>query len=1062
MRAIGCFGVLRATACLAMLALPLVAQKPAADCGCTVPPPAPDTAVNPAVYAAMRWRQVGPFRGGRVSAVAGVAGHPAVYYFGSPGGGVWKTTDGGWVWKPIFDATRVASIGALAVAPSNPSIIYVGTGNVSDVGHAGNDGDGMWKSSDGGRSWTHIGLAGTRHIPSLFVDPRNPNLVVVAALGPRYARSHDRGIFHSRNGGRTWRQVLFISDTVGAVDLAAAPDDPKVMYAAVWRHYVAPLQGGSFNGLHGGAIYRSQDEGKTWQAVAETGLPAGQMGRIGLAVAPGHGGERVYGIVAARHGGVFRSDNGGRSWRRMTRDPRVVGSGYFSRVWVDPGDANEILVAQTCLYRSMDGGKTFAAFKGAPGGDDYHQLWINPLRPADMILGSDQGASISMDGGRTWSSWYNQPTGQMYHLSTDDQFPFWIYATQQDSGSVGTASRGAYGEITPFDWDAVAGDEFGYIVPDPLHPWLIYAGGPGRGVVRINRRDKVVEDVSPDLVRHGALRFAQNPPLVFSPVNPRELLFGAQYVMATEDGGRSWRKLSPDLTLRSGPKPGGYYPPAISTIAPSPRDGGVIWAGSNNGVVEVTGDAGGSWTKVTPPGLPDGAMIEMIEASHFQAGEAFVAVDEHTLGDSAPHIYRTQDFGKSWTQISAGIPRGDFVRVVREDPQRPGLLYAGTENGVFVSFDDGGRWQSLQLNLPTASVRDLAIRHNDLVAATYGRAFWILDDLTPLRQARQAMTEPVYLFRPEEATRTARDRNQDTPLPPEVPHGANPPAGAILDYYLARPASGAVTLAIYDTAGHLVRRYASTPLPPRIADPVPFPVAPAYWLARPRPLPAGAGMHRVVWDLRYTTPPAVRYAYPINAVPGQTPADPRGPFVAPGHYTVRLTADGRSYSQPLTVRLDPRIHVSEAALQAQLQLEQKLMRAMAASYAGHAAVAALRKRLRRRETALRHSLGQPGRKALALRVAQLERQAAQLEGGNGRVSGPPRAPSFAGLNAELAALATTLEEAPAAPTPAAVQAAAFYARQLRQVTTRWDALRRNGQQVVNSGFAPSRAVHSGS
>ncbi len=1043
----------------ALLALPLAAQKTGAKCGCTVPPPLPKTTVSPAVYGGMRWRQVGPFRGGRVSAVSGIPGNPAVYYFGSPGGGVWKTTDGGWVWKPIFDAAHVASIGAVAVAPSDPRIVYVGTGNVSDVGDAANDGDGMWKSTNGGRTWRHIGLAGTRHIPAIFVDPRNPNLVVVAALGHEFEKNHARGIYRTTNGGRTWRQVLFVSDTAGAVDLAAAPGDAKILYAAVWRHYVAPLQGVSFNVLHGGAIYRSRNEGRTWLRVAGGGLPAGALGRIGLAVAPGHHGNRVYAIVAAKQGGLFRSDNGGTTWRRITTDPRIVGSGYFSHVWVDPGDPHEIFVAQTCLYRSMNGGRTFAAYKGAPGGDDYHQLWINPRQPADMILGSDQGASVSMDGGRSWSSWYNQPTGQMYHVSTDDQFPFWIYATQQDSGSVGTASAGAYGEITPFDWDAVAGYEFGYIVPDPLHPWLIYAGGPGRGVVRINRRDHVVQNVSPDLAGDRKLHFAQNPPLEFSRANPQELLLGSQYVLATLNAGRSWRKLSPNLTLRTGPKPGGYYPPAISTIAPSPRDGGVIWTGSNNGVIEVTQDAGADWSNVTPPAVPDGAMIEMIAASHFHAGEAFVAVDEHTLNDFAPLIYRTTDFGKTWTRADAGIPNGDFLRVVREDPKQPGLLYAGTENGVFVSFDNGDHWQSLQLNLPTVSVRDLAIRQNDLVAATYGRAFWILDDLTPLRQARQAAAAATaYLFHPEEATRLARDRNQDTPFPPEVPHGANPPAGAVLDYYLPQPAHGIVTLTITNSHGQVVRQLSSAPLPARVSRPVQWPVVAAYWRAHPRPLPTGAGMHRVVWSLRYPAPPALRRHYPINAVPHDTPANPRGPFAIPGAYTVRLTVDGHSYTQPLRVRLDPRVHASPAALRAQLRLEQGLMREMALTFRRHAQAAALRRRLRKQAAALAQS---PAEKALRLKAAHLERAAAALAGGRGRRSGVPPAPSFGSLNASLGALATTAEEAAAAPTQADLQAAARFRRQLRVLSAKWKGLRQSGLEALSSppshaGFQPSR------
>lgn len=1042
------------TAILSTLTLPLWAQAPAANCGCTLPPPIAAGPVSPALYAGMRWRQVGPFRGGRVSAVAGLANDPAVYYFGSAGGGVWKTTDGGWVWKPIFDAAHVASIGAIAVAPSDPAVVYVGTGNLSDVGDAANDGDGMWKSTDGGRTWRHIGLSATRHIPSVYVDPHNPRLVLVAALGRAFQKDPHRGIYRSTDGGRTWRRVLYVSNTVGAVDLAAAPDNPKVIYASVWRHYFPPLGGVSFNTLAGGAIYRSANEGQSWTLVSGPGrgLPAGGLGRIGLAVAPGGGGNRVYAIIAARQGGLFFSANGGRSWRRTTTDPRIVGNGYFSHVWVGPAGA--VFVAQTALYRSTDGGRTFAAYKGAPGGDDYHQLWINPLHPRDMILGSDQGASISMDGGRSWSSWYNQPTGQMYHLATSNQFPFWIYATQQDSGAVGTASRGAYGEITPFDWDAVGGNEFGYIVPDPLQPWLIYCVGPGRGMVRINRRDHVIRDISPHPVR-GQLRMAQNPPLVFSPANPRELFFGAQYLLATTDGGRSWRRLSPDLTHRTGPRPGGYYPPAIMTIAPSPRNAGVIWTGSNNGVIEVTQDGGADWTNVTPAAVPDGAHIEMIEASHFYPGEAFAAVNEHVLGNFAPLIYRTTDFGQHWLKLSQGIPDGDFLRVVREDPVRPGLLYAGTEGGVFVSFDNGGHWQSLQLNLPTVSVRDLAIRHNDLVAATYGRAFWILDDLTPLRQASATVAAaPAFLFRPEQATRIQRDRNQDTPLPPEIPHGQNPPAGAIVDYYLATPARGPLTLAIYTASGQLVRRYSSAPLPARIAHPVQWPHVPSYWLAHPRPLPATAGMHRVVWNLRYPAPMAVHYTYPISAVDHATPAGPQGPLAVPGDYTVRLDVDGHSYSQPLRLRLDPRLHATPAALAAQLQFEQALMREMDISFAGHAQAAALQKKLAQRAAARAQNSGQL---ALRQRAARLAAQAAQIAGGRSDgIGNPGRPPSFAALNQTLASLATAADQAPAAPTQGQRNAAARHCQQLNQVITAWNHLRHSGLEALNQQLRAER------
>ncbi|HZT72075.1 MAG TPA: glycoside hydrolase [Terriglobales bacterium] len=1012
--------------------------------------------MNPALYSGMRWRQIGPFRGGRVTAVAGIPGNEAAYYMGTAGGGLWETDDAGWVWRPIFDQAHVASIGAIAVAPSNPSILYVGTGDVTDVGDAVNQGDGMWKSTDGGRTWTRIGLDDTRHIASIVVDPRDPNLVLVAALGHTFAPNSERGVFRSTDGGRSWTKVLYLNDTMGAVNLASAPDAPKIVFAALWYHYDQPGKRRSFDSREGGAIYKSSDEGRTWKPIAAHGLPASGMGRIGLAVGPGTHGRRVYAIVSAREGGVYRSDDGGATWRRASHDPRVVGNGYFSEIYTDPRNPDIVYVGQTSLYRSRDGGQTFVAYKGAPGGDDNHVLWIDPAVPRDMILGSDQGATISLDGGHTWSSWYNQPTGQIYHLSTDHRFPFWVYGTQQDSGSIGTSSRGDYGEITFLDWDAVGGYEFGYIVPDPLDPDLIYAGGPGRGTVRIDRRNHQVADISPDLARDRKLHFDINPPLVFSPEDPHLLLEGSQYVLATRDGGAQWRAISPDLAARAdADQKGGFYPAAISSIAPSPVTSRVLWAGTNDGLIQVTRDGGATWRNVSPPAFIVRSYVDMVTASPWDPGTAFVAMDQHAANDFKPYIYRTRDFGRTWTNVVDGIPDGSFARVVRADPKRRGLLYAGTEDGVYVSFDDGDHWQSLQLNLPTVSVRDLALEQGDLVAATYGRSFWILDDLSPLRQAAAVAAAPAqpYLYRPETAMRVRRDENQDTPLPPEMPAGTNPPAGAIIDYYLPSPPAGEIELAIFDRDGQLVRQFSSAAAPAAAEPPPPVP---SYWLAHPEPLPKQAGMNRFVWDLRYTPPPALRHGYPISAVYEDTPADPRGPFVAPGEYQVRLTVEGKTYSQPLAVAMDPRVHVSQAALEAQLRLELQLMDAMKASYQGHAEVAAWRARLAERKKGLVAAQAS-GQTALAA-IAALDRQAAVLEGsaGAGFPRGPRQPPpSFGGLNGELGWLATAIEQADTAPTAAAEAAAAEYTGQLRHVETQWSELQRASEDKLSRLAAAS-------
>lgn len=1005
-------------------------------------------------YAGMRWRQIGPFRAGRVSAVAGIAGNPAVYYMGTPGGGVWETTDGGTVWKPIFDQEHIASIGAMEVAPSNSRIIYVGTGDVSDVGGAVNQGNGMYKSTDGGKTWKHIGLDDSRHIGAIWIDPKNADTVIVAALGHTYAPNQERGIFKTTDGGKTWRKVLYKDDTTGAIDVAFAPDNSRIGFATLWHHYAKPDDPMALLMATGGAgIYKTTDEGETWTPIVGHGLPTEKLGRIGVAVAPG--GQRVFAIVSAQGGaaGLYRSDDGGNNWTKITSDPRVVGNGYFSKVYLDPHNPDIVYVMQTSMYRSTDGGKTFISYKGAPGGDDNHVLWIDPKNSDWMILGSDQGATISMDGGRSWTSWYNQPTGQIYHLSTDSQWPFWVYGTQQDSGSIGTISRGDYGKITMLDWDPVGAYEFGYIVPDPLNPEIIYGGGPGRGLVSIDRTNRQVATISPNMSRDGDYRMAMNPPLAFSPQNGHVLYEGTQYVLETQDGGMSWREISPDLTMRlssgdTGKTKSKKAPnrTSINTIAPSPARAGVIWAGTTDGLIQLTRDGGKTWVNVSPQGLSQWSLISLIEASPFDAATAYAAVDNHESNDFKPHIFRTHDYGTTWQEVDAGIPDGSFVRVVREDPARKGLLYAGTESGAYVSFDDGGHWQSLELNMPTVSVRDLKIQDNDLVAATYGRAFWVLDDLTPLRQMGAPVTATdAYLFRPETAIRVRRDANQDTPLPPEMPAGDNPPNGAIIDYYLKSAPSGDISLAIYDTAGNLVRQFSSAPMP--VSNEPPPPV-PSYWLAQPEPPTKNAGMNRFVWDLRYTPPMTLRHEYPISAVYGDTPADPRGPLVVPGRYEVRLTVNGQTYKQPLRVQLDPRVNAARAELTQQLELDQKIMNAVTASYQAHQQVADLRVVLAQREKSMAQNAG--AKNALAAAKA-FDQKAEKVEGkeGGGFRFGKPK-PSFALLNSEFGGLASDVDGADMAPTEAMRTAYHDYCQDLNTTLAQWNALKGHDLTELNT------------
>ncbi len=905
--------------------------------------------VNPALFAGLRWRNIGPERGGRVAAAAGVIGQPGVFYIGLPGGGVWKTTDAGNTWHPIFDAVKaVDSIGSLAIATSDPKIIYVGTGDLI-TGLALNEGNGMYKSTDGGRRWRQIGLTHTHRIAAILVDPHNPELVLAAAQGDYHFKSTDRGVFRSTNGGRTWTRVLYRDDETGARDLAWAPDDPSEVFATTYLHY-NPDPGLHLREENGTALYKSRDEGATWTEIRGHGLPP-LRGRTAVAVAQGTHGERVFLIGGF---GLYRSDDGGATWTKATNDPRITGNDYICGVYVDPQNPNVVYTMQTSTYRSTDGGHTFHSFKGAPGGDDYHTMWIDPTNGRRMILGVDQGATISLNGGKTWSSWYNQSTAQVYRIATDNRFPYWVYATQQDSGAVAVASRGNLGEITPFDWYPMPAGEAGSVAPDPLNPNVIYAGGLSSLLVKVTRPEWTYQDVSPG---GNGVRYREftNPPIAFLPQDPHVMYFGTQYVSVTRDGGRHWRDISPDLSALPGRKPVmpayGRPTPALSALSPSPAERGVIWTGSNTGLIYLTRDGGAHWTNVTPPGTPDSAEFNFVEPSHANPAEAYAEMDNRNVGDYRPHIYRTRDYGAHWTEIVTGLPvgrpEGSFVRVVREDPKTPGLLFCGTENTVYVSFDDGDHWQTLRQNLPTTSVRDLVIHGHDLVIGTYGRGFWILDDMSPLRQlarggAARIEAQAAHLFRPGTAIRAHNNLNADTPFPPEVPHNANPPAGAILYYWLKAPAQGPVTITIRDAQGRLVRRLSSVVSPEMAAFAHAPQTVPEYWKQPLRPPATGAGMHRTNWDLHYARPPEARLSLPMTAIYHDTPAAPRGPMALPGVYTVTLRVDGRSYRRKLTLVNDPR-EGSEPAVTAALEaLHDLQMRVMAGLRTAQRASAALR------------------------------------------------------------------------------------------------------------------------
>jgi photosystem II stability/assembly factor-like uncharacterized protein len=1002
-------------------------------------PPLAAQPFDPGLLSHLHWRMIGPFRGGRTVAAVGVPGQPNVFYIGVNNGGVWKTTDAGRVWRPVFDDQPTQSIGAIAVAPSDPNVVYVGSGEGLQRPDL-SVGDGIYKSTDAGATWQHLGLRDGQQIPVVLVDPHDPNRVFAAVLGHPYGANAERGVFRSTDGGAHWEKVLYKDENTGAMDLAFDPADARTVYAVLWAARQAPWEiGNSFKGP-GSGLYKSTDGGTTWKPLT-TGLPtiAQGLGRIGIGIAPGLPG-RIYALVDAdhEHAGLYRSDDAGESWRRVNSEERIHGRGAdFADVRVDPQAPDVLYVCNTSFYRSTDGGQSFTAVKGAPGGDDYHRLWIDPADPRVLLLAADQGAAVSVNGGETWSSWYNQPTAQFYHVTTDDRFPYWVYGAQQESGSAAVPSRGNDGQITFRDWHPVGAEEYGYIAPDPLHPNLIYGGK----LARFDWTTGQVQDVSPEAVRAGRFRYVRTLPVVFSPVDPRVLYFGASVLFKTLDGGNNWQVVSPDLTREKPEVPanlGAFRDPqqpvhrgVLYTVAPSPRDGDLIWAGTDDGLIHLTRDGGAHWQDVTPPALTPWSKVSLLVASPFDAATAYAAVNRFRLDDLSPHVFRTHDFGATWQEVTRGIPANEVVNAVRADPVRRGLLFAGTERGVYVSWNDGYDWQSLRLNLPPTSVRDLVVHGDDLVVGTHGRSFWILDDIASLRQLEPGLAgEEARLFRPAVAFRVRHNLNTDTPLPPEEPAGQNPPDGAILDYFLRAPAAGPVTLEILDAAGKRVRRFASTDRPQPV-DAQSLTIA-TDWIRPPQVLAAEAGLHRFVWDLRYPPPEALHHEYPIAAVPRDTPAEPRGPYVLPGEYQVKLTAGGSSFTQPLTVKMDPRVPASAGDLARQLALASGVVEAMGQDAAALRQVRAVRARLKELSSKAKKGALPPAMASLESALAALE------EGGGG--TGPDKV-GLAQANGDLAHLLEIAEGADAAPTTQAQKAFEDLQRTLGALLERWSQLR---------------------
>ena len=876
----------------------------------------------------LRWRSVGPHRGGRTRAICGVPSQPNVFYMAPVNGGVFKSTDYGRTWQPIFDDQPTASVGSIAVSISNPNVVYVGSGeglHRPDL----SVGDGIYKSTDAGKTWTHLGLRDGQQIAQVAVDPKNADHVFVAVAGHPYGPNQERGVYRSLDGGKTFESVLHRDENVGASDVQIDPTNSQIVYAALWESREAPWENGVFNG-DGGGVFKSTDSGKTWKQLSK-GLPPGIV-QANIAIAPSKPSTLFAAVRTKTVAKLYRSDDAGETWHGTTDDPRPglgIGGGDLPVVRFDPKNPEVVYSASVVCWKSTDGGKNWEGWRGAPGGDDYQNVWINPNNPEIILLGSDQGAIITVNGGKTWSSWYNQSTAQLYHVSADNSFPYRVYSGQQESGSVGIKSRGDAGEITFRDWQPVAAEEYGYVTADPLDPDIVIGGK----LTRFNRRTGQGQNILPVPLQTEDFRTLRTEPVIYSPLDPHLLFFAGNTLWQTRDRGDHWEKISGDLSREKYELPaciGKYKDDAIKqarrrgviyTVAPSPVDENRIWAGTDDGLIYLTTDGGKTWNNVTLPSISPWQKISLIDAGHFDADSAYAAINTLRVDDLRPHILATHDSGKTWTEIANGIPAGQIVNAVREDPVRKGLLFAAAEKGVYVSFDDGASWESLRLNMPASSVRDVIIKDDDLVAATHGRGFWILDNITPLRQMDRSKTDS-QLFKPETALRVRFSLNPDTPLPPDEPAGDNPPDGAMIDYSLAKDAAGPVTIEIKDGKGVTVRKYSSNDVPQKY-DPKKLRI-PEYWIRPLQTVSTKGGTHRFLWDMHYDPVPNVEPQYPMAAIYQQTAPAATSPWVMPGDYSVVLTVDGKTFTQPVSVRMDPRVNTSAADLQEQFDLSWQL------------------------------------------------------------------------------------------------------------------------------------------
>jgi photosystem II stability/assembly factor-like uncharacterized protein len=995
------------------------------------------------LFNGMQWRMIGPHRAGRTVGAVGVPSQPSVFYIGVNNGGVWKTNDYGRTWNPVFDQMGTGSVGDVAVSESNPNVVFVGCGEGIQRPDL-SIGDGVYKSVDAGKTWKNMGLKDGQQIGDIIIDPKNENRIFVAVLGHPYGPNTERGVYRSLDGGNSWERVLYKDENTGAIQVSFDPNNANILYADLWAGRQGPWENGAWNGTESG-LFKSTDGGNTWKKLTK-GLPTPEqgLGRIGFCIANSNS-NRLYATVdAGRYGGIYRSDDAGESWSNINSDGRFWGRGSdFAEIKTDPKNEDIVYSANVVTWKSVDGGKNWKGFRGAPGGDDYHRIWINPNNPNIMLIALDQGGIVTVNGGETFSSWYNQPTAQFYHVSTDNAFPYNVYGGQQESGSVGISSRGSDGQIGIREWHPVGVEEYGYVAPDPLDPNIIYGGK----ITKYDKRTGQVQNIAPEAVRSGKYRFVRTAPVLFSPIDPKTLYYAGNVLFKTRDGGNSWEIISPDLTRETYEIPAsvGVYTTAdmktmprrgvIYTVAPSYKDINTIWAGTDDGYIQLTRDGGKTWKNMTPPEIKSWSKISLMDAGHFDNNTVYAAVNRIRCDDMHPYVYKTNDGGKTWKLITSGLPANEPINVVREDPKRKGLLYAGSENAVYVSFDEGEHWQSLRLNMPATSVRDLVIKDDDLVIGTHGRSFWILDNITPLRQLNANTTAAsAILYQPQTAMRIRWNMNTDTPIPQEEPAGQNPPDGAVIDYYLAEKTSTEVILEIKDASGKTVRRFSSKEKPYEIP---PLNI-PDYWIRPQQILSADAGSHRFLWDMHYA-PLDEPVSYPMTAIFRNTAPDATAPWVMPGNYTVSLQVNGKSYTQAFSIKMDPRVKTGMADLQKQHTLS-------VSCYEGRIAAKKAREEVNAGAKKLRGLMAMGNNAALT----KLEQEISSVEGvarGRRGGGGAAASPSFGSVESAFAGLFGILHDTEMPPTTQTTNGVKQTEAQLKELMDKWTKLKKELEGV---------------